>query len=109
MNHPSSSSLLLSKAIPGFIHFKTDYTPKRFNGKTHSLSPKTLRNIWVGLSSFYTWASKELHIANPMKDVPSPKYQKPPIEPFTQDEVQSYTTIDNENAPSRARFCAKTA
>jgi integrase/recombinase XerD len=134
MNHPSSGLLLLSKAIPGFIHFKTaeglsdrtiasheyilqkwltyqgdkdvaaitsqeiitylswlrtDYTPKRFNGKTHSLSPKTLRNIWVGLSSFYTWASKELHIANPMKDVPSPKFQKPPIEPFTQDEVQA--------------------
>jgi site-specific recombinase XerD len=29
---------------------RTDYIPQRFNNKTHPLSPKTLRNIWITLS-----------------------------------------------------------
>jgi len=108
MNHTPSGSLLLSKAIPGFINYKTaeglsprtidsyerlltkwlehlgdqkigsisaqdiisyiswlriEYTPHRYNGKTHPLSPKSLRNVWVTLSSFYSWAAQELGVA----------------------------------------------
>ncbi len=133
MNHRSSGSLLLSKAIQGFINYKTaeglsqrtiysherllnkwlehigdlevgritsqdvvqyinwlrnDYVPIRYSGKTHPLSPKTLRNVWVTLSSFYTWATQEMHLPNIMKDVPTPRTKKVPIQPFSQDEVQ---------------------
>jgi len=71
MNHTPSGSLFLSKAIQGFINYKiaeglsqrtidsyerllnnwmrNDYVPRRYSGKTHPLSPKTLRNVWVTL------------------------------------------------------------
>ncbi|MFZ2098713.1 MAG: phage integrase N-terminal SAM-like domain-containing protein [Anaerolineales bacterium] len=107
MNRSPSGSLFLSKAIPGFINYKTaeglalrtidsherllnkwlehigdqeigkitaqdvvaymswlrnEYTPRRYNGKTHPLSPKSLRNVWVTLSSFYSWAAQELEV-----------------------------------------------
>ena len=133
MNHSPSGSLLLSKAIPGFINYKTaeglalrtidsherllnkwlehigdqeigkitaqdvvaylswlrnEYTPRRYNGKTHPLSPKSLRNVWVTLSSFYSWAAQELGIAQIMKSVPAPRINKTPIEPLTQEEVE---------------------
>ena len=32
---------------------RTDYIPSRYNGKTHPLSPKTLRNIWVTFASLF--------------------------------------------------------
>jgi integrase/recombinase XerD len=67
---------------------RNEYTPRRYNGKTHPLSPKTLRNVWVTLSSFYSWASLELGVAHIMKDVSAPRAKEIPIEPFTQEEVQ---------------------
>jgi integrase/recombinase XerD len=133
MNHRPLGSLLLSKAIVGFINYKTaeglsqrtiesydcllkkwleyigdrelgnisaqeiiayiswlrnEYTPHRYGGKTHPLSPKTLRNVWVTLSSFYSWAAQELGVAQIMKDVPAPRVKKNPVDPFTQEEVK---------------------
>ena len=38
---------------------RTDYKPRRLAGGDHPLSPKTVRNVWVTLSSFFTWASME--------------------------------------------------
>ncbi len=67
---------------------RTEYTPQRFNGKTTPLSPKTIRNVWVTLSSFFTWASREFALPNPVKEVPAPKFQKTQTDPFTQDEVE---------------------
>jgi len=70
------------------IWLRTEYVPQRFNGKTHPLSPKTLRNVWVILSSFFTWACREFKFPNPMKEIPAPKFQRTPVEPFTQLEVE---------------------
>ena len=67
---------------------RTDYQPTRFNGQTHPLSPKTIRNIWVTLASFFKWASQEFSIPDPMKEIPSPKYQKAPVEAFTKEQVE---------------------
>ena len=100
MNHSSSGSLTLRKAIIGFsnhktaegltersvdsykrdlekwvayagdvdvaqitkqdieaylFYLRTEYIPHRFGGDTRTLSPKTLRNIYVTLASFFTW------------------------------------------------------
>ena len=151
MNHSPSGSLLLSKAIPGFINYKTaeglalrtidsherllnkwlehigdqeigkitaqdvvaylswlrnEYTPRRYNGKTHPLSPKSLRNVWVTLSSFYSWAAQELEVDQIMKSVPAPRIKKTPIEPLTQEEVQRMLKVciySREVHPSNRR------
>ena len=68
---------------------RKDYTPVRFNGQTHPLSPKTIRNIWVTLAAFFKWANQEFEIPNPMRGIPAPRYQKTPMEVFSKKEVES--------------------
>jgi len=66
---------------------RTEYVPRRFGGDTRSLSPKTLRNIWITLCSFFAWAGAEFHLENPMKSVPAPRFQKAEVEPFSREEI----------------------
>jgi integrase/recombinase XerD len=70
------------------VFLRTEYVPHRFGGDTHSLSPKTLRNIYITLASFFGWASREFRVENPMKEIPAPRFQNAPIEPFTQEDIQ---------------------
>lgn len=78
-----------SQEVSGYLSWlRTEYIPERLNGKTHPLSPKSVRNVWITLSSFFTWASHEFKLANPMKDVPAPRFKRAPVESFTQEEVE---------------------
>lgn len=53
------------------------------------LAGKTCLNAWIALSSFWTWAEKELEIAHVIRDrVDRPKARKTVIEPFTEAEVR---------------------
>jgi len=70
------------------FYLRTEYVPHRFGGDMRALAPKTLRNVYVTLASFFTWASREFQVQNPMKEVPAPRFQNPPIEPFTQEDVR---------------------
>ena len=69
------------------VYMRTEYVPRRFGRDTRTLSPKTLRNIWISLCAFFTWANGEFRMENPMKSVPAPKFQKVEVEPFTQEEI----------------------
>jgi len=138
MNRRPSGSLSLTKAIQGFISFKSaeglsdwtidsyqrqlakwaeymgdkdvakitsseltgyfswlhnEYVPHSFGRAKERLAPKTLRNFWVTLSAFFTWAAREFKMSNPMKDVPAPKFKVAPVEPFTQEEVQAMLKV----------------
>jgi integrase/recombinase XerD len=90
------------------FYLRTEYVPHRFGGDTSALAPKTLRNVYVTLASFFTWASREFQVQNPMKEVPAPRFQNPPIEPFTQEDVQRMLkacTYSREADPvNRRRF-----
>ena len=139
MNQRPSGSLVLSKALTGFLNFKSaeglsvrtidsyerllkqwleyqgdttvsqikssditkyldwlrnDYVPQRFgNDVQQPLSSKTLRNIWVVLSSFFSWAAKEFQLSSPMSNVPAPRFVSPIVEPFTQQDLQSMLKV----------------
>ena len=69
------------------VFMRTEYVPQRFGGDTRALSPKTLRNIWITLCSFFAWVKAEFHLDNPMKSVPAPRFQKAEVEPFTREEI----------------------
>jgi len=68
---------------------RTEYKPHRFGGRTEPLSGKTLRNVYMFLSSFLAWASVEFKIADPTDRVQPPRFQPKPIEPLTREEVQA--------------------
>ena len=52
------------------VYMRTEYVPSRWSGDTRNLSPKTLRNIWITMCSFFRWANSEFHIESPMKMPP---------------------------------------
>jgi len=78
--------------------------PQQFGGcaprKPRPLSNKTLSNIHVGLSAFWTWAVQEgaadEHIIH---RVPRPKPEKRAIAPFTEEEVQRLLKACDYDAP----------
>jgi site-specific recombinase XerD len=35
-------------------YLRNEYRPQRITGKTHRLAPKTLRNVYITLASFFT-------------------------------------------------------
>jgi integrase/recombinase XerD len=71
------------------VWLRTEYQPRRFNGEDQPLSPKTIRNVYVTLSSFFTWAATEFDIERPMEGVSAPKYKPAPVIPFTRDEIEA--------------------
>lgn len=58
--------------------------------KKFGWSNKTLRNSWIALSSFFTWAEVELKIDHPIRGkVKGPKVKRPQIRPYTRVEITS--------------------
>jgi len=71
------------------VWLRTEYKPRRFNGDDQPLSAKSIRNVYVTLSSFFTWAAAEFDIESPMDGVSAPKYKPAPVIPFTRDEIEA--------------------
>jgi len=67
---------------------RTEYLPKRFDGSTHPLSPKTLRNYWICLSSFFAWLNREFGYDDVMDKVPAPKAKRAPVEAFSRKQLE---------------------
>lgn len=85
---------ITSREIIAYLDWlRNEYVPQRFGNETEPLSQKTLRNIWVTLSAFFTWAPREFQIQNPMTNVPAPRFSVKPVEPFTQNEVQAMLKV----------------
>lgn len=79
-----------TQALRAYLaYLRTEYVPKRITGRTHPLSPKTLRNVYITLASFFTWLGEEFALPNPLKAIPAPKYQEAEVAPFTQAEVEA--------------------
>ena len=104
-----------SQMLRGYLSYMlTEYTPRRITGNNDiKLSPKTVRNIWVTLSSFFHWASDEFNISNPMKRVPAPRFTTPPIEPLSKDEIERILKVCDHtkeaNTDKRRKFTMRRA
>ena len=82
---------ITSQHILSFLNYlRTEYVPRRIAGdNSRKLAPKTVYNLYVSLASFFTWASREFDLSNPMKNIPRPRVpEDPPVEPFKKEEVE---------------------
>jgi integrase/recombinase XerD len=84
------------------VWLRTSYKPRRFNGKDSPLASKSLRNAWVTLSAFYTWASSELGIPHALKPVKAPPFEESPIEPFTKPDIEALLKACDYCEPANA-------
>ncbi|MBI5030204.1 MAG: tyrosine-type recombinase/integrase [Chloroflexi bacterium] len=71
-----------------FAWLRTDYKPRRFSRSERPLAAKSIRNAWIALSAFFTWACVEFKFDDPMQGIPPPKFEDAPIEPFTKEQVE---------------------
>lgn len=69
------------------LYLRTEYVPKRFNGKIHPLSGSALDNRWKSYRAFWKWCGENLGIKRPDSDLPQPKYALPEISVFTTAEI----------------------
>ena len=100
---PSNTSQDLKRYL---VWKMTEYILIRKNGKSHPLSPKTTRNIYVTFQAFFRWIGEEFEFPSPMKGIPVPKFVLPRIEPLTKDEIVSLIKAcvqKRESRPSNRR------
>jgi integrase/recombinase XerD len=84
-----SVSSVTNQDVTKYLNWlRTEYVPNRVNHKTHPLTGKTIRNVWIAFSSFFTWASHEFQFQNPMGEVPPPKFPKPQVQEFSKEEIE---------------------
>ena len=72
---------------------RTDYRPRRFGGGTHPLSPKTLRNHWVVLSSFFDWLHREFGYDDLMIRCRRLKFKRAPVRPFPGEQIEALLEV----------------
>lgn len=71
---------------------------------SRDLAPKTLANIWIALSSLWTWAQRELGIPHIIHErVERPRWRRPVIEPYTRIEIAAMLEACGHNAPYPTR------
>lgn len=58
--------------------------------ETRKLSKKTICNAWVALSSFWTWATPELHVEHIIRGhVQQPEYRTPAVEIYSEVDIKA--------------------
>ena len=91
-------------------YLRTEYVPRRIASRVERrLSDKTIYNFYVDLSAFFTWASAEFEMANPMKKVPRPRVaDETPVEPFQREEnellIKACDACAEADTHDRCRF-----
>lgn len=67
------------------------------------LARRSMSDAWVGLSSLWTWAAKELGCVHVVRAVPRPRFDDKPIVPFTMDDIQQLVAAADYGAPWTTR------
>jgi integrase/recombinase XerD len=103
--------LITSEQILRFLNYlRNDYVPRRITGgNDKKLTPKTVYNIYVSISSFCTWMSREFNLPTPMQNIPRPRVpEDPPVEPFKREEIEALIKAcdfcDEANTRFRRKF-----
>lgn len=87
-------SKLTTDSVRDFMGWlRTGYVPKRIGGATHALSPKTLRNYWIALSSLFSWLHREFGFENVMTSIPVPKFKRAPVDTFTREHIEALLKV----------------
>src|SRR6185369_2799034 len=68
---------------------QTEYIPKRLNSTDISpVKPATVDLHWKGVRSFFHWANDVLELPRPDLRMPRPKFKRPHVVPFTEEEIR---------------------
>lgn len=84
-----------------FSYLQIDYKPIRWSNDDSPLSNRTLRNIWITLKSFSTWAKKDdLGLSDLMFNIPPPKFSVDAPDPFSKEEIKAILSTKGQKLSS---------
>ena len=93
-NHTELSKIKTEDIKKFLAYLQFEYQPIRWDKKDHSpLSSYTLKNVWITLKSFYSWAKTDLQIPDIMLTIPPPKITKVEVEPFEKGEIKALLSV----------------
>ncbi len=76
---------------------------------TRNLSKKSVSNLWVALSSFWTWASVELNVEHIIRNrLRQPEYRAPVIQIYTEVEIKAMLRACEETNTWQSTRCRPT-
>jgi integrase/recombinase XerD len=88
LKNPEVEDITQKDLLEFFVWLREGYEPKRRNGSTEPLKPRSIENIWTAMRSFFNWATSELSLkTRPDRRIKRPQYDPPEIIPFTQEQV----------------------
>ncbi len=91
-----------SSVLEYLAWLRVEYKPRRLSGREGPLSSKTIRNAYAIFSAFFKWACAEFNLPNLMEKVPTPRFQRPSIEPFKKEEIEAMLkAVNSAKKPTR--------
>ena len=88
LSNPEINEITIDDLRRFMVWLANDYKPVRFSGDQKPLSGASLHVHWKAIRSLFNWLSNEFEIERPDVFLEKPRYQSPPIQPFTKEEVQ---------------------
>jgi integrase/recombinase XerD len=76
-----------------FDYLAHEYKPRRWNGDDRPLSRRTIKNYWICLKSFWTWAVAEFGALDVMQTIPAPKVGEVQTEAFKEDHIKAMLKV----------------
>lgn len=90
LNDPDVKTVTSAELQSFYAYFQNEYVPRRMNGDTSPLKPRSIENAWTAIRSFYNWCSSELGIKKrPDSALKKPRYQPAEIAPLSAEEIKS--------------------
>ena len=101
LDNPAISDISTNQLRQFLDYLRNDYTPNRLTGNSEPLSSRTIRNYWIVLRSFYTWATTELDVEDVMDALSPPKAMDAVITPVKPEDVQAMLEVCLETKDGR--------
>jgi len=93
LDNPDLDSITTHDLRRFFDYLRNDYAPQRLTSDAKPLSPRTIRNYWIALRSFYTFATQELAVPDAMDPISPPKVTDAVMTPPSPEEVKDMLNV----------------
>lgn len=109
LSNPDITKITIDDLRRFMVWLSRDYKPVRFSGDQSPLSGASLDMHWRAIRSFFNWVSSEFEFERPDLILERPRYQSPPIQPFTKDEIRNLLQACRKTAGSKNVYRRPTA
>jgi integrase/recombinase XerD len=97
------SAYLTARSVTTIESITTDHINAFLNEMSKGMGRKTLLNLWIALSSLWSWAEPAIHVPHIVRLVPRPRPVRIQPQPYTVDELRRLLDAADYTAPWTGR------